>query len=689
MKPNGEWEISDEQVDKEIAHYSLTELIRLGQAHREAARRECTQFLSSARRQAVSPGAEWDLAAHRKVYDAIASEHPHCLSLLDLLPPELDPKLRGSPANEANSRENKSPLDKMSALDKFLIQDACFDRKVSTAICSEVISLFIPVGAVGTATKSVAKIATSGGRSARAIAKVEKAGSAATNASKSPEVVRLVKDYKDRVFSSESENLAFISKAKSANGNTHFVVVENTMMKKLNTVVGDKDTVTALTNLHKSILLRRLDDLKRKYPDIEFTVYNDFKSTDIAMTERKALSAEIRAQLTKDIDDLLKAANREFAGEVRKLNLKSTSAAGDPAQWFKGGMDTDFEKASFRAREARGSKETGLYNADVDAMAADYLRSIESQRQAIASSPQFKRLMDEEGLVPKPEVLDLTRKFSDPEELARFVRDSYQVSEFSAKEAAQLMSYASEVDRFSPSLLIAKREVLSLDNAIHGGTSMDVPGLGGENLHATARGLVGTTSLRAAQSAARAGEERVTQEFRQKLAKIREVAGPGTRCSGDDCVQVASRAMSLDEKAKIVSRMADTPEIKKLRIAFFGENVPAHARMQIASHGELIEKNLRKELNGKIDPRKLENLVFGLDMQTTTANSGQVNLIVGRARGVSLTAKERQALNEAFQKSLIKYNEDIRSYQSGFLVTRDRQIYLIPVPLSEDRLFSD
>lgn len=682
MKPNGEWEIPDEQVDKEIANRSVYDIIKIGRYNRELARQECGRHLESARRRAFEPGLGMDQAAHRKVYDKIALEHPHCLSVLNLLPPELDPALQDSLANE----RKETPGNEIATLDKLMLHDVCFDRRLSMMICSDVLSALVPIGSAGTVTKSVAKVALVGGKTGRRGAKtneVIRQGST-TVSPKSPAAARLVKDYKDRVFSSESENLAFISKVKSPGENTQFVVVENTMMKTLNTTIGNKDTVTALTNLHKSILLKNLDALKAKYPDIDFTIYNDFKSTNVALTSTKEFTDQARAQLRKDIDELLKATNREFGVEVRKLNITNTDVAGAPESWFKSGMDTNFDKTSFSAREARGSRELGLYEGNIDVNAVAYLHSVDSQRRAIAESPHFKELLDDSGLVPRPDVFGLTRQFSSPEVMAQAVRERYQITDFSTVDARLLMDYASNVDRFSPSILIAKREVLNLDDAVRGGMTFDVTGLGGENLHGTARSLISATSLDSAQAAARAAEERVSRELRRRLEKIREVAGPGTKCSGDDCVQITSKTMSLSDKARIVSKMANTPETKKIRMAFFGENVPEHARMQIASHGELIEKTLRKELSGKIDPRKLDDLVFGLDMQTTTANSGSVNLIVGRARGVSLSANEVKTLNEAFRRSLLKYNEDLREYQAGMLVTQERQIYLVPVPLSNE-----
>ena len=93
-------------------------------------------------------------------------------------------------------------------------------------------------------------------------------------------------------------------------------------------------------------------------------------------------------------------------------------------------------------------------------------------------------------------------------------------------------------------------------------------------------------------------------------------------------------------------------------------------RIDDIGDGEAIEKALRKELEGRIDFTKLDQgLVFGLDVRSVTANQGTVDLIVGRAAGVGLSAQEQAQIQAAFQRAIVKFNQGAAGYTRGSAMT--------------------
>jgi hypothetical protein len=78
------------------------------------------------------------------------------------------------------------------------------------------------------------------------------------------------------------QNLEWIATAKSGKANL-FLDIENAAIKRLNDQLGDKNLVTALTNLHKKILDEELNLVFSKYSGLDVKRYSDFKSMRFAV----------------------------------------------------------------------------------------------------------------------------------------------------------------------------------------------------------------------------------------------------------------------------------------------------------------------------------------------------------------------------------------------------------------------
>ncbi|MNL44817.1 hypothetical protein D3C87_1674170 [compost metagenome] len=81
----------------------------------------------------------------------------------------------------------------------------------------------------------------------------------------------------------------------------------------------------------------------------------------------------------------------------------------------------------------------------------------------------------------------------------------------------------------------------------------------------------------------------------------------------------------------------------------------------LTTHGESIEKGLRKSLSGVIEPNRLKGITFAADMSTRELGRGPVDLLVGTVNSVRLTNNERKLIQEHFKKALQNFNTDLGS----------------------------
>lgn len=680
-KPDGTWQTSDEEVDRQIESLDFYDLHRQALHDVPLSKNECMGHLGSLRRKMASDGEEWTEERHRSVASQLEQEFPHCPGILKFTQPPISVPKSEESLMECLARPGQAPFACLSPSEIFAVSNTC-NGILET--CAAVTEFFLPVPGLGKVTKFI---------------KAGKANVAATVVKDGVEVAEskpvralnlaqkgFVNSYKDRVFVSEANNRSYISlaerSAKAVSENkTRYFDIENSAMKKLNDATNDKELVTSLTNYQKETVLKRLDPLKEKYPDVDFEVYSDFKSVKIALKSKKEIDPATNEKILRDLNKLYAESNKDFTAKMKELDIE-VPEAGSVDQWFKAGYGKSVDEAALAARKARQSKESGILeysSPEVRESMSQNLAAVEKKRQGLANSQSFKSLMQKNrnGVsLPREDVLDLVRKNDNPEALAKAISQRYEVSGFTNKDAAQLLDYAKGVDEFSPTILIAKRETVNLDNAELGGLSADFLGMGSANLKATAEGIAQKESLEQALIGAREGEKKVTRIFKERMEKFRKIVGDAS-CSGDDCAM--AKLMSEKEKIAVMQKLAVNPETRGVRMSFIGSNVSPEVRMKLASHGESIEKVFRKELEGKIPFSKLNKMTFGFDMKSTQLNEGSVNLILGKGRGTRLSVKEQKEMNEAFARALEKHNKNkSAAYLQGTEKYNATQIHWVP-----------
>jgi hypothetical protein len=468
---------------------------------------------------------------------------------------------------------------------------------------------------------------------------------------------------------SKEQNLAWMSLAEksSSSKNIKFFDVENSVMKDLNDTVKNKNLVTSLTNYHKALLEDKttalFTALKKDYPDLELVSYSDFKSSRFAFKGRGP------PDLEKRLDQVLQETNRDFTNYVHANNIiKKTDT---PENWFRAGYGETADQATLASRFSRQSTENNLVSFNSSEMQGTLtakLQQTESLRASLQSELGKTSML--EGGTKKTlsaDALDIIRKNNgDLSKTQSDLKSRFGLSDLSTSTVEKMQSYARSVDEFSPGIHVAERSVANLDEAVFGGLSADMSGMGAKNLNATALALSESQDLNTVLVQTRKAEKLVTTEFQQQKKAFQtamtDALGESrvrTLCSGDDCIAIPKQAISQIEKQKILQNLSDAGYSSKFRLSFIPENVTeVTARNQLSVHGESIEKILRKNLADKMEPQKLKGLIFGVDMKTTKLNQGDVNLLTANHPDVKLTSQEQKMIRENFKKALQQFNTE-------------------------------
>lgn len=472
----------------------------------------------------------------------------------------------------------------------------------------------------------------------------------------------LVKKYLEFSPTTVAQNERWIVLAEKGRGSKAvFFDVENSQIKVLNDSLKDKNLVTSLTNFHKDILAKKMDLLEAKYPDLVIEKYSDFKSM------RYAFSGKVPADLEKQLQKIFKDTNLEFDDYLKNNGIVRGS---DPAKdWFRGGVGETADQANLASRYSRQMERNevrAFSQADLQKNMNAKLQTVEQDR--IELRGYFANTGVVDGATLHPDAFDIVRKSKgDPRVISQELANRFGLKSISDRSVATLQRYAKETDEFSPGLYIAKRESAHLNEAVHGGLSADIIGLGSANLKGTAEALANSGSIDKALVATRLAEKAVTQNFVQQKKVFEDVVKkavpPGklkTICSGDDCVSVATAPLAEIEKLKILKGLSETRYSGNYRLAFVPDGVKdIDARNALANHGEAIEKILRKSLSARMEPAKLKGLTFGVDMRTQQLNAGTVKLLMGEAEGVRLSVHERSLIQSRFKEAVEYLNKEM------------------------------
>ncbi|HEY8272551.1 MAG TPA: hypothetical protein VIG33_16780 [Pseudobdellovibrionaceae bacterium] len=468
----------------------------------------------------------------------------------------------------------------------------------------------------------------------------------------------------------KNQNLEWMGQAEKStvSKNIHFFDVENSELKTLNDTVKDKNWVTSLTNYHKEILHTKtkklLDELKWEYPDLEISAYSDFKAS------RFAFKGGAPPDLNERLNKILNETNDEFTQYVTKNKFIDPST--HPENWFRGGFGGTADQANLASRFSRQSAENTLHSyssAEMKSAMTTKLKAVESQRASLQNELGKTSMVEgSDKKVLTSDALDIIRKNGDDIQKSQAdLKNRFGLEKLSTSTVQKMHAYAKSVDEFAPGIHIAERQVANLDEAVFGGFSADMAGMGAKNLSGTASALSNAKDLDEALVQTRKAEKIVTEQFaKQKQVfqdVVKEVLGPErikTVCSGDDCIAIPKQILKDGEKKKILQRLSDAGYSSQFRLSFIPDNVTeVAARNQLSVHGESIEKILRKKLADKMEPMKLKGVIFGVDMKTTELNKGSIQLITANSSEVKLTPSEQRLIMNNFEKAVEQINEDL------------------------------
>ncbi len=485
------------------------------------------------------------------------------------------------------------------------------------------------------------------------------------------------------VATSPLQNRSWIRVARSSNANIYFDV-ENAALKRLNDSLGDKNLVTAVTNMHKHLLFSEVDELLAKYPGVKIERYSDFKSSRFAFTFR---DGKVPAGFQAELDEVLKKVAKDFDDAVSKM--PGISLDGEvPHLWFSAGVGPSADAAGLASRQARNAirHNPGVRSFDeVSGILEGTKSQIESARnslvQSFSAGSKAKLLTTtSEGVsVPSLEVFEVMRKArgKSSAELQELFKKRFNV-DLSEAEVATLSKYTSEVDQFSPGLWIEERVLANLDEAEMGGFSADFKGMGAKNIQQVAidlatpgKSLSETVDLlRQGEAKVTAGFDRAKSSYQELIARELKAMGVQVtnKCSGDDCVSLPAQALSHAQQEQILSRIAKSGNPDGYRLSFIPPGIAAKDRTNLAVHGELIEKEVRAMLTGfgqgKIAPEVMQDLAIGVRMPTKVG-TGKVELILASGSQSAVAPEVRAQISEALSLATAKVNQDLAQEVGG------------------------
>lgn len=476
---------------------------------------------------------------------------------------------------------------------------------------------------------------------------------------KRPEFIKSYLNFNPTTVAQNEKWMALAGKGSSKN--TVFFDVENSQLKMLNDKLKEKNFVTSLTNYHKDLTFKKMQELVKNNPGLQVDMYSDFKSSRFAFSGK--IPKDLEQQLKKVFDD----ANKEFTEAVKANKMVRDSDA--PEKWFRAGVGNSADEANLAARYSRQQQNNELQSfssSELKKSVQTKINGLNAQRKALQAELANTSMVS--GKSFDTDVFDIIRKNEGSLANTReALKVRYGLSKLSSSTVSKLQRYVKGADEFSPGIHVSQRVVANFDQAVQGGLSADIIGMGGANLKGTADALAGVSDVGTALASTRAGEKAVTVNFNKQKKYFEQVIKDSvpagklrTVCSGDDCVAVAVKPLNTAEKELIVKRLANSDYSGSYRLAFVSDGIKnPEVRNNLATHGESVEKILRKSLGTQMEPRKLKGLTFAVDMQTKEMNRGNLKLILGNSDNAKLSATERKLVEAEFAKAVQTFNRDL------------------------------
>ena len=453
-----------------------------------------------------------------------------------------------------------------------------------------------------------------------------------------------------------------------------FVDSQNSALKILNDSISDKSLVDALGNRYNHLVKESLEEFQRLRPGLKLDLYSDYKSIRAAI---RGPPKEVE-ELTRQLQLKLTAVDLNFKKELAQLNVLPKELS--KKSIFKSGVGATSEEANIVTRFARRDEDAvvGSFQAPhVQKRIHAAYQSVEVSRKNLEKTLGSTALMVKAGTsgksIPSEMVFEVLRKHSDPAKIRDILHHRTGVN-LSVDDAKLLKTYSEQVDQFSPALIIRERVAHNFGEGINGGFTIDFAGVGAWNLSATAQGLTISDNLDSALSAIRIYEKQVTQRMnevkraaKESVDKIlaRHQREAKITVSGDDMVGIPDQPLSPEIRAELVRAQVSVAEQpSSIRMSYFPPGMTETSdRITRATIGESIEKELRKEIELKIDYNKLRAINFAIDMVGSDLASGQARLLMEAPPGLS--QRERQIIIDEFNKAVKKVGEGVEPGSNG------------------------
>lgn len=421
------------------------------------------------------------------------------------------------------------------------------------------------------------------------------------------------------------------------------------MMKDLNdTIIKNKELVTALTNLYKEIFL---NELQKQMPGLQYDLYSDFKALGFA------LPLPVSTETIAGLDKVFQAANVRF--KKSKVITQIARPSDVAAQWFKAGMGASDVKAAWAARYARETTagDRHLFNFTEAEVLAHLQKQFERFRALHGNLNQLPAaLLEPADKSLKIEVFAAARKAETAVEFAQNLAVNFGGLTVAPEVSAWIYEYTVLANAFSPNLLIEKREAPSLAKIPFGAISLDFINLGAANIKASAKALSQSATVDEAALQTRITEQEVTDWLNELKAKVKtEVftffnGKAHLTLTGDDgSIELQDAEVLPREQMNLLNALAKLESKNFLRMAAISEQPESENPSTLLNHGEKIEKILRRRILAKLGPEFSERidinvLIYGEGL------SRSVQLILNPRQPPSAT--DIEFLKVAFENSL-------------------------------------